>query len=121
MKRRLEKYGFSKQVVDTIRPIIESFEQNETVSAEEGIAELALDVCSKVEKGLISQREADTYFTLIDLYVGDYHPKLKLGAEVRDLIFEGMILHDYGKDYGADLNVMRTLANKILRRKKTGG
>ena len=47
------------QIVDTIRPIIESFEQNEAVGAEERIAQLALDVCSKVEKGLISQKEAD--------------------------------------------------------------
>ena len=113
-KSSLDKYGFSDQTVKTVKPIIEAIEQDNISVAEQKLANLALQVCDKVENGLLTPKEGDDYFTLIDLYLDDNYPNLKFKKEMADILFEGMILHDYGKDFGADLNTIRILANKIL-------
>lgn len=117
MKRGIEQYNFPKEIVETVRPIIEAFEQNDIAGGEERVAKLAIDICRQVEKGVLSPRKGDRYFLLIDLYLGDHLPELKLRSEVKDILHEGNILHDYGKDYGADLTRMKSLAENLLRNK----
>lgn len=110
MKTRLESYGFSKTVVITVEPIIEAIGRNDIKKAEQLLSKLCMDVCDKVEKDCLSPRDGDNYFTLIDLYITDNWPDLKLRKEVEDIFTEGMLLHDYGNEYGANLNNIRKLA-----------
>ncbi len=49
---------------------------------------------------MIFPKEGDDCFTLLDLYITDNYPKLELKKEVKDILFEGMISHDYGKWHG---------------------
>lgn len=114
MKRPFKKYGFSQEIVQAVLPIFQAFEQDDIENGERRIAELVLEVCEKVKRGLISPKKAEHFFLLIDLYTGDNCPDQKLRREVQEILFEGMILHDYGKDYGANLDLMRELANQIL-------
>ncbi|MDD5681366.1 MAG: hypothetical protein PHI59_09035 [Candidatus Omnitrophica bacterium] len=82
--------------------------------AEKKIALLALDMLSKIGDNTVSPKEANAYFTLLDIYLEDNFSKLKLHGEAQDLILEGMMLHDLGKYYGADVELMKSLAKKII-------
>ena len=117
MKTKLESYKFPKEVIDIVKPIINILDNNNKSILENEIAKLSLDVCDKIEKKDLSPKQADSYFTLIDLYITDNYPNLKLEQEVKDILFEGMILHDYGKDYGANLETLKSLSKKVLNRK----
>lgn len=114
MKKSLNKYGFSEHAVTMIKSIVDLIDKNDLHEMERRIASLALYVCDKVESGLLSPKIGDEYFTLLDLYIEDNYPQLEIKKEIRDIIFEGMILHDYGKDYGSNLSLMRSLAEKVL-------
>ncbi len=114
LSRKLKKYKYSKQILAAVEPVAELISQNMIVMAEEEIARLALRICEEIEKGSLSPQEGDNHFTLIDLYIHDNYPKLQMRNEIQELLFEGMILHDYGEEYGADLSLMRKLAGKIL-------
>ena len=116
MKKPLERYGFSEATVRVVKPIIEAFEHNKVFEAEKITSELALQVCSKIESGALSPKEANDYFLLLDLYKTDHFPELKLREEVEGILFEGMILHDYGKEYGANLTTIKDLANQVLKK-----
>ena len=113
MKRRLKTYGFSEHAMEIVTPIIEAIEQNYIVEAEQILGKLCLDVCDRIEKATLSPKDADDYFTLIDLYITDNCKDLELKEEMQNIIFEGMLLHDYGKDYGANLDTIRLLAKKL--------
>jgi len=84
--------------------------------AESKFAALTADICDSIEKEKMSPKEGDAYFTLLYLIMDDSFPDLKLSQEMDGILFEGMRLHDYGKDYGANLNAMRILAKRILGR-----
>jgi hypothetical protein len=110
MNKRLRSYGFSQDVVKIVSPISEAIEQNRIEDAEERLFDLCIDVCDRIEKGILSPKEADKYFTLIDLYITDHHSTVRLKKEAEEIVFEGMLLHDYGKEYGASLDRMKFLA-----------
>ena len=114
MKEPIDKYRFSDDVARIVKPIIEAVEHNMILEAERKISQLALEVCDKIEHGVLSPKKANDCFLLVDLYKTDHFPDLKFRKQVEDIIFEGLILHDYGKDYGADLSIMRTLGKQIL-------
>ena len=119
LKRRLNKYGFPKETVETVRPIIHKFENGYVEAGERRLAEFTLIVCQKIEEGLFSPKEADRCFLLIDLYIDDNSKRVDVGEDTRNLLFEGNILHDYGTEFGADLALMRTLAEKILQQSQS--
>lgn len=112
----MRDYGVPKEAVKAVEHILKLFDVGQIDSAEAAVAKLALDVCDRVEQGTLGIREADSYFTLIDLHVSDHHPGVVLSQTLRDILFEGMILHDYGKDFGANLQVMRQRSKEILER-----
>lgn len=114
MKKSLNSYGFPKDVVSVIEPIVDCIDNNDLSKMEQRIASLSLYVCDSIESGLLSPKIGDNYFTLLDLYLDDNCPQLEIRKEIRDIIFEGMILHDYGTTFGSDLKHMRSLAGRIL-------
>jgi len=116
LKRAIEKYGFSKTIVERVAPIAQTIERNDIRQAEHRIAALALEICDAVERKTLSAKEGDDHFLLIDLFLDEHHPEVQLSKETRDLILEGNLIHDYGKDYGADFALMRTLAEKVFHR-----
>jgi hypothetical protein len=113
MKKKLGTYGFSKRAMLIVSPVIEAIEQNRIMEAEQMLSKLSLDVCDQVEKGILSPKEADDYFSLIDLYITDNFPSLELTENSKEMLLEGMLFHDYGEEYGADLSKLRILARKL--------
>lgn len=111
---RLEKYKFSRTTAESVLPIILELHEGNIGEMERGIARLASRVCSEIKQGIMMPQQGDDYFSLIDLYLEDYYPDLDLRPEVKDIIFEGTILHDYGNPYGADLNMMEVLAKRVI-------
>src|SRR5437773_540605 len=107
MKTSLGKYGFSQSVMKVVAPVVEGIDHQNSAALERKIAELSLNVINQIETASITPSVADQYFTLIDLYLTDNYRNLALTQEMKDLIFQGMILHDYGKEYGANLSTMR--------------
>jgi hypothetical protein len=114
MKLKFRKHGFPNEVVKIVEPIIQMIIQNQIAQAEKEIARLALEVCEGIERESLSPKRGNDYFTLLDLNLPENCPSISLRKETRDLLFEGMILHDYGKEYGADIMLMRRLAGKLL-------
>jgi hypothetical protein len=113
----LEKWDYPKNIIKTLKPITELIRNKFLLLAEKEIALLVLNILDKIENNKISPKDGDDYFTLLYLYVSDNFPKLKFSEDITNLIFEGMILHDLGQSYGANIDLMKTLAKKIIERK----
>ncbi len=114
MDKSLTSYGFSAQTIAKVKPIVDNLTLKNLSNAELVICRLALDVCSQLEEGTLTPKQADDFFSLLDLYVEDNFPDMQFSKDVRRIIFEGLILHDYGSESGANLNVMKSLASKRL-------
>ncbi|MGV8080666.1 MAG: hypothetical protein AB2L22_11515 [Syntrophales bacterium] len=97
-----------------IKPIIDSLNENNLPEIERRIASLSLFICDGIESGFLSPKIGDDCFSLLDLYIDDNYPTLKIRKEIQDIIYEGMILHDYGNDYGSNLHLMKLLAQRVL-------
>lgn len=107
-------FGWSRAVKETMLPVANLLKQHEFEKAEKEIAKITLDICSKLENKIMEPRVADEYFTylLSELNIGN----LPLRKEIKELILEGCVLYDQGKWFGADLNRMKDVANKILKK-----
>jgi len=112
-RKGLEEYNFSAETKKRIELIAVSLRAGRLSEAKRGIARLALEVCEGIKNKTLTPKQADDYFTLLDLYLDDNYPDLELGEVLGDLLFEGMSLHDLGKSYGANLDMMRELAHKM--------
>lgn len=112
--RKIDNYEFSDKVVAVIKPISSAIDQHYISSAEKMLAELTLQVCQQVEKGLLNPKEVDDYFTLLDLYLGDNHPEAQLCKEVRTIIQQGNLFHDFGTEYGPHMASLRNAAKAVL-------
>jgi hypothetical protein len=103
-----------KEIVKSLESIFENLRLNEVSRAEEKIAQVALDICQKVEGHTLCPANADKCFLALYLHISDNYSKVKLRPEIHDLLCEGMIIHDYGKSYGADLKLMKAIAERVL-------
>ncbi len=106
-----------REVRGAIKPIIKLLEAYEIKKAEIEIAKIAIDICVRVENKTITPRDADLYFTFLFDAI-DFHD-IPLRQEVKELILEGNVLHDFGTEFGANLDRMKNLATKILREEIT--
>ena len=114
-KRKLEEFDFSKDIIDKVKPIVHQIEKGDRNKAQKAVAELCLELCEKIGKNAIKPVDADRIFTLLSIYVGDNFSDFKFDADIDKIIFEGMILHDLGKSYGADMEYMKKLARQYLK------
>lgn len=113
---RLDKFGFAPQTVARVKPIFERFVRGETREAEAGLGQMTLDLLDELRAGKLWPKTVDDHFTLLDLALDEALPDLRVPEAVNDLVFEGMILHDLGQPYGADLELMGRLAQQLVRR-----
>ena len=109
------EFNFPSDTIDKVKPIVNQIEKGDRSKAQKAIAELCLEVCEKIGQNTIQPAEADRIFTLLSIYVGDNFPEFKFDTDIGQIIFEGMILHDLGKSYGADIEHMKRLARQYLK------
>lgn len=83
---------------------------------ERAIALLALWALDTIEVGRLSPQEADRVFTLLDVEIGETKGGPDLSEDADQLLLEGMTLHDWGTEFSADPERMRSLAFSILQR-----
>ena len=114
--KKLDKYGFINEIVKFVEPIVSKIRPNSNLEFNEALGNMTLNIVKEIESRKLSPEHADKYFTLIDLFIMDNYPRLKLDEEVKRILLEGMILHDYGKHYGADLELLKEMANNLLMR-----
>ncbi len=114
----LESYQFGSDIKKRIRPITDLLDVKRVDEAEIEIARLALQICREVRANSLDPQKGDDYFTLLDIYVSDNHPRLKFDEQIKNIWFEGMILHDLGESYGADLDMMQRLAKSFLQKRE---
>lgn len=101
-----------REVKERMAPIVRLLREKDYRKVETEIAYISLDICEEIESKVMKPREADLYFTyLLDIMELSTVP---LNKDVKALILEGNVLHDFDKKYGADLKRMKDLANSIL-------
>ena len=116
MNEKLLPYKFPEEAMHQVEPLVELAERGDQEKFERKFGTLALTWINQIEKNQLSAAQVDQFFTLLDLYLGD-HCRFSLTQKAEDLIFEGMILHDLGKPFGADIALMKQLAKVVSKRK----
>jgi len=119
MDKRLNSYGFSGPVVEAVAPIVDAVLRHGPSEARRKLAEATIDWCRRIESETLEPKEADEYFTLLDLYLGEHGGEAQLGEDVQQLVVEGMTLHHIGESAGTDLSTLRSLASRILESTST--
>lgn len=114
MSIELERYTFPERTNEKIRHIIALLDKGKFREVEKETAKFALDVIDQILNGKILPEEADNCFTLLDLYIEDNFSEIEFSDEFVDLVFEGMLLHDFNRRHGTDISLMKELAEKIL-------
>jgi len=109
----LSNYGYSKETVKLVEPVIAKIDSKNKSELLKVFRDFTLAVCNKVEQRKLSPKQADDTFTLIDLYISDNHPDFVLDNQVKKILFEGMILHDSGKEFGSKVETIKELANQL--------
>jgi len=99
-------------------PIINLLEQGKTETTEKHVARFVLKVCSEIEKGAMNPSEGDAYVSYLEIAIGDEFPELKLRQNTYDLLLEGMCLHQYGSKHPPDIDLIKRIANQILKNNK---
>ena len=84
------------------------------VETEAGIALLALWALDAVEAGRLPPVEADAVFTMLDVEISEAKDGPELSETADQLLFEGMLFHDWGTPYAAEPDLVRRLAFGIL-------
>jgi hypothetical protein len=114
MTTELDRYGFSRTVVNAVAPVVEALKTQGISAARRALAASTIQWCEGIESMTLEPREADQYFTLLDLYLGEHGGEAQLGDDPQQLLVEGMTLHHLGESVGTDLSTLRRLAAKIL-------
>ncbi len=110
----VEDTKFPQEVINRVQPVIKALEKGDAREINKQIALLAWEMCDKVFQNMIAPELADSHFSFIDSYINENFSIIELSDEVRGLILEGKVFHDYGKRYGTNLKAMREIATKVL-------
>ena len=116
--KKLSDYGYSSETVKAVKPVIEKVNLKNNLEFAKAFGSFTFMICEQVEKRKLSPRQADDCFTLIDLYISDNHSDFVLGEKIEKILFEGMILHDLGKEYGSKIETIKELASNLWGKQK---
>lgn len=103
----------TRDVYIVVEPIALKIEEGEIDEARSMLSRLTLWFLDQIEAGRLEPWKARNAYFLLNVYLIDNYPGDILGDEAHELIYEGTLLHEYGKDFGADIEYMRELAKNI--------
>jgi len=109
----------TRDVYIVVEPIALKIEAGEIDDARTMLARLTLWFLDQIEAGKLEPWKARNAYFLLHIYLTDNYPGEILGEEAHELIYEGIFLHEYGKDFGPDIDYMRKLADRISAAKKS--
>jgi len=104
----------TRDVFIVVEPIALKIEAGEIDDARHMLGRLTLWFLGQIEAGKLEPWKARNSYFLLNVYLTDNYPGDILGEEAHELIYEGTLLHEYGKDFGPDIGYMRELANRLL-------
>jgi len=113
VEQKFSRYKFPEDVVERLTPLVHLVDKREQRNFERCLGELTLRWLHEIKQGRMTASQVDQFFTLLDLYLGD-QGNFFLSQEAEDLMVEGMILHDLGKPFGADIALMEQLAQDLI-------
>ena len=102
---------YDPSIKERVKGILEKAEQGDMPQFEQEISRLALDLLSGVEQGVMSPQLANDHFMVVDLYITKRDLRDKLSEPIQDLMFQGLLFHDWGTNYGPDVELIRKLAS----------
>lgn len=94
--------------------VIDQYRGSPAVATDRALALLALWAADAIAAGRLAPAEADATFTRVFVTLGDMRDGPELSDETDQLLHEGMLLHDWGTEFSADLAELRALAFGIL-------
>lgn len=118
VKKNITEYNFNREVVDLVIHFAPVVQDDDLEKIKQLLGEFTLEILDKLKNDKITPQLADKAYLLLDLYINDNLPDLDKDKNVYSILFEGNILHDLGKPYGADLKLMENLAKKLLKSKQ---
>lgn len=114
LQDRLQRWGYSQEVNERIRPILEIAEQGRLIDFEISFCKFALQIIEDVEAGNRTPNEANNLFLLVDLYITEKEIEDNISDEIQELVMEGLHFHHLGDDWKPDVVRMRSLIEKHL-------
>jgi hypothetical protein len=103
----------TRETYVVIEPIALTIEEDRIEDAREMLARLTLWFLDRIERNELEPWKARNAYFLLSVYLEDNYPGDILGAEAHELIYEGTLLHEYGKEMGPDIEYMRKLAHGL--------
>jgi len=104
----------TRDVYVVVEPIALKIEEGEIEDARVMLARLTLWFLDQIEKGELEPWKARNSYFILNTYLIDNYPGDILGEEAHELIYEGTLLHEYGKEFGPDIEFMWRIAAQIL-------
>lgn len=101
-----------------ITPVIQLLKQNEVAKAEKEIAKIALNCCAKVENKKMVPGTVSRLFLNLMLAIEEKFPHAIIRQDTRYIIYQGVLYSEYGTKYGPDIDLIKRLANEILKNNK---
>lgn len=98
-----------------VEPIALKIENGEIPDARRMLGRLTLWFLDQIEAGKLEPWKARNSYFLLNVYLTDNYPGDILGEDAHELIYEGTLLHEYGKDMGPDIGFMRRVAERLLK------
>ena len=115
LKKSIRNYNFEMSVVNYVEQFDDLIEDHDLKKINNALADLTFSILQLIQAKKIKPEIADRIYMLLSIFFEDNLPELDENQDAHDLLFEGNILHDLGKDYGADLKLMEDLANKLKK------
>ncbi len=112
MKPLLE--SFPADVQEFVKPVLKSATGGESRGVEIALAEMSATVLDRVEKGKLSPKKADDYFSFLFMFL-DEKTDVDLSDDAKDLLMEGMLFHDWSTPFAPNPSLMRELVGRILK------
>lgn len=103
----------TRDVYIVVEPIALKIEAGEVDDARNMLARLTFWFLDQIEEGKLEPWKARNAYFLLYVYLTDNYPGDILGEEAHELIYEGTLLHEYGKEFGPNIEYMRELAHRI--------
>lgn len=96
-------------------PIVKLIENHDSEKAGIEIARITIDMCNKIKNKTLTPKEGNMFYFL--LYEDIDMNNRFLNKVIKDLIVSGCTLHDYGTEFGPDLDLMEHAARNYLKDK----
>ncbi len=103
----------ARDIYIVVEPIALKIEENQIEDARHMLGRLTLWFLDQIETGKLEAWKARNAYLLLFIYLTDNYIGDVLGEDAQELIYEGTLLHEYGTEFGPDIDLMQKIANQL--------